>query len=100
MRMSFPTQFVAVTLQSLPEVPDPKISLSDYVGSCGVLADQCAFEAADVLLAQTCCAPMGSLSAADLYRECRNDVMRKMDSHVEARLIGGYSQLMEWYCCS
>lgn len=51
-----------------------------------------ALAVADVLLAQTCCAPIDGLSAADLARELRVDRAGPQ----EFRLPGGYAPLLEW----
>jgi monoamine oxidase len=48
---------------------------------------------ADVLLAQTCCAPVSDLSCADLSREMRADKA----GNGEYRLKFGYSKLWDWY---
>jgi monoamine oxidase len=51
-----------------------------------------ALEIAEVLLAQTCCAPLAHLSVADLAREQRADHAGQL----EFRLVGGYGPLLDW----
>jgi monoamine oxidase len=67
------------------------MSLADYLRGCGLAA--AALELADVLLAQTCCAPIGGLSCADLAREMRADHAGKAEFRVEQ----GYAALLDHY---
>jgi monoamine oxidase len=65
-------------------------SLGDYLRGCGF--EGRALEAADVLLAQTCCASVETLSCADLIREVRV-------AHAgarEFRIREGYAALLSW----
>ncbi|MCB0082175.1 MAG: FAD-dependent oxidoreductase [Caldilineaceae bacterium] len=66
-------------------------SLGNYLYRQGFTADEIAM--ADVLLAQTCCAPINRLSCADLVREMAVD-------HAgleEFRIVEGYGALLEEY---
>lgn len=65
------------------------ISLADYLRSCGW--DHLAMAA--VLLAQTCCANLDSLSCYDLMREMNAD----HTGYEEARIQEGYGALLSWY---
>ncbi len=69
------------------------ISLKAYLMSRGW--DQSAIQTADVLLAQTCCAPIASLSCEDLRREMLADHAGGL-VHGEARILEGYSALFKW----
>ncbi len=71
------------------DVPDR--SLADYLRNNGF--DDEALHVADVLLAQTCCAPLETLSCADLSHELRVDHAGKR----EYRLRPGYAPLLAWY---
>lgn len=51
---------------------------------------------ADILLAQTCCAPLDSLSCADLARELRIDHSGGLAHGGEARIREGYGALLAW----
>lgn len=66
-------------------------SLADYLRESGF--DDEALRAADVLLAQTCCASVETLSCADLSRELRVDHAGKR----EYRLRSGYAPLLAWH---
>ncbi|MBL8131311.1 MAG: FAD-dependent oxidoreductase [Anaerolineae bacterium] len=70
------------------------LSLADYLRSRGV-ADSW-MDMADVLLAQTCCAPLESLSSADLARELRVDHRGGLEHGGEARIAEGYGALLAW----
>jgi monoamine oxidase len=65
------------------------LSLADYFRQQGV-SD---LDTAEVLLAQTCCAPIDTLSCHDLAREMRADHA----GHGESRIREGYSALLAWY---
>lgn len=65
------------------------LSLADYLHGW---SDE-ALEMADVLLAQTCCAALESLSCHDLIREMQRDHA----GHSEARIREGYAALLDWY---
>lgn len=65
-------------------------SLADYLRGCGFEAG--ALAVADVLLAQTCCASVETLSCADLIREVRVDQAGAR----EYRLTEGYGSLVDW----
>lgn len=67
------------------------LSLADYLRARGWNSDARAL--ADVLLAQTCCARLDSLSCYDLIREMRVD----HSGHEEARIAEGYDTLLKWY---
>lgn len=73
------------------QAPDPDISLAEYLRGRGW--DEEALKIADVLLAQTCCAPLDSLSCADLIREMKADHAGKQ----EFRIREGYDALLKWY---
>ncbi len=76
----------------LPDADLPAdLSLADYLRQRGWAGEQLAM--ADVLLAQTCCAPLDSLSCHDLIRELRANYA----GHDEARLYEGYAALLDWY---
>ncbi|MEI7768629.1 MAG: NAD(P)/FAD-dependent oxidoreductase [Chloroflexales bacterium] len=78
----------------LPATPwdngEPDISLADYLRGRGFTGE--ALEIADVLLAQTCCAHLSSLSCADLARELRADHA----GQEEFRVAEGYGALLNW----
>ncbi len=79
-------------LDALRDIPEPADrSLAAYLRAHGF--DTGALEVADVLLAQTCCAPIETLSCADLARELRADRAGKR----EYRLREGYTALLTWY---
>lgn len=76
---------------TLPDADlDPDLSLGDELRRRGF--GPAALAIADVLLAQTCCASVDDLSAADLARELRVDRAGLQ----EFRLVGGYAPLLEW----
>lgn len=68
----------------------PDQSLADYLTAQGF--DAGALGMADVLLAQTCCARLDSLSCADLAREMRADHAGPL----EYRITEGYGALLNW----
>lgn len=70
--------------------PDPDISLGAFLRGRGW--DDEALKIADVLLAQTCCAGIDSLSCADIIREMRADHAGKQ----EFRIREGYGALLKW----
>ncbi|MCQ3929184.1 MAG: FAD-dependent oxidoreductase [Chloroflexi bacterium] len=72
---------------SLPQ----DVSLADYLRGQGWIGD--ALTAADVLLAQTCCANIETLSCHDLIREMKVDTA----GHAESRIREGYGRLLDWY---
>jgi monoamine oxidase len=67
------------------------LSLSEYLKGCGWSDEQ--IRMADVLLAQTCCAPIDSLSCQDLINEMKADYAGSGDF----RILEGYARLFEWY---
>ncbi len=67
------------------------MALATYLRSRGW--DEPSLDMADVLLAQTCCARLDSLSCYDLIREMRADHA----GQEEARIVEGYSALLAWY---
>jgi monoamine oxidase len=69
---------------------DPDRSLAAVLGGQGFGPE--AIATADVLLAQTCCASVETLSAADLARELRVD----RAGPLEFRPVGGYGPLLDW----
>lgn len=69
---------------------DADRSLADELRARGF--DAAALAIADVLLAQTCCASIESLSAADLARELRLDRAGPR----EFRPLAGYAPLLRW----
>lgn len=79
---------------ALPDTPwgagEPDRSLADYLRERGFAGQ--ALEIADVILAQTCCAPLGALSCADLAREMRLDRAGPREYRVPA----GYAALLDW----
>lgn len=77
-------------LRAMP-LDAPDRSLADYLRNGGF--DDAALEVADVVLAQTCCASVETLSCADLARELRVDHAGKR----EYRLRSGYARLLAWY---
>jgi monoamine oxidase len=77
-------------LRDLP-LDAPDRSLARYLRAGGF--DDDALRVADVLLAQTCCASVETLSCADLARELRVDHAGKR----EYRLRSGYASLLSWY---
>jgi monoamine oxidase len=70
---------------------DKDISLADYLRARGHDAEALAI--ADVLLAQTCCAGIETLSCADLAREMRADHAGGQDF----RIRESYAPLLAWY---
>ena len=66
-------------------------SLADYLRTCGF--DAQAIALADVLLAQTCCASIETLSCADLAREMRVDHAGLQEFHIRQ----GYMALLQHY---
>lgn len=66
-------------------------SLGDHLYRQGFSAEEVAM--ADVLLAQTCCAPIASLSCADLVREMTADHA----GAEEFRIGGGYAAVLNHY---
>lgn len=76
----------------LSEAPLPQdVSLADYLQGRGWTGE--ALAAADVLLAQTCCASIETLSCYDLIREMKSDTA----GHGESRIREGYGRLLDWY---
>ncbi|MBZ0315884.1 MAG: FAD-dependent oxidoreductase [Anaerolineae bacterium] len=67
------------------------VSLADYLRGRGWTGDT--LTAADVLLAQTCCASIETLSCHDLIREMKADTV----GHGESRIREGYGRLLDWY---
>jgi monoamine oxidase len=67
------------------------LALADYLRARGHDAD--ALAVADVLLAQTCCASIETLSCADLAREMRADHAGGQDF----RIRESYAPLLAWY---
>jgi monoamine oxidase len=67
------------------------VSLADYLGLARL--DEEAYGMAEALFAQTCCAPLHSLSSADLAAEMRRDTAGKL----EYRVAEGYSALFARY---
>lgn len=82
-------------LNDYTQLPDSDLredqSLADYLRGRGW--DGGALDIADVLLAQTCCAPLEGLSCYDLIREMRVDHA----GHGEARIVEGYDTLLAAY---
>ncbi len=82
-------------LRQYAEIPsrmtDKDISLAAYFKAQGWQGE--ALDAADVLFAQTCCAPLDSLSCADLTREAQVDRAGKD----EFRIRQGYKVLLDSY---
>ncbi len=66
-------------------------ALADYLYRRGFTANE--LEMADVLLAQTCCASIKTLSCADLVREMAADHA----GQEEFRIVEGYSELLAAY---
>lgn len=66
------------------------LSLADFLRSEGWQTQE--LELADVLLAQTCCASIHSLSCLDIQREMRNDKAGKL----EFRIKEGYAALLAY----
>jgi len=66
------------------------MALAAYLHSRGW--DAPSLDMADVLLAQTCCANVASLSCHDLIRDMQHDA-----GHEEARIAEGYGALLGWY---
>jgi monoamine oxidase len=66
-------------------------SLAEHLRGLGF--DRPALAVADVLLAQTCCAPLEQLSCADLIREMQVDHAGYDEFHIRQ----GYSALLAWY---
>jgi monoamine oxidase len=85
---------VKAAYRALPDTPwgegAADMSLADYLRGRGFAG--AALEIADVLLAQTCCAPLGGLSCADLAREMRAD----RAGLEEFRVAEGYGALLGW----
>nr|MBA3873752.1 FAD-dependent oxidoreductase [Anaerolineae bacterium] len=78
--------------RALPDhAPLPDVSLAHYLRERGWNEE--ALKVADVLLAQTCCATLETLSCADLIREMRVDHAGKE----EFRIREGYGELLKWY---
>ncbi|GIK64243.1 MAG: amine oxidase [Chloroflexota bacterium] len=78
--------------EQLPNVNLPQdVSLADYLRGRSWTGE--ALAAADVLLAQTCCAHIETLSCHDLIREMRVDTA----GHGESRIREGYGKLLDWY---
>jgi len=78
--------------RDLPKhAPLPDVSLAQYLRERGWNEES--LKIADVLLAQTCCAPLEALSCADLIREMRVDHAGKQ----EFRIQEGYGALLKWY---
>jgi monoamine oxidase len=76
----------------LPDADLPRdLSLADYLRQCGWNSD--ALRMADILLAQTCCASIETLSCYDLIGEAQADHA----GHGEARIREGYNALFAWY---
>jgi len=76
----------------LEEWPEdaPDQALAEYLKAQGFNAE--ALRIADVLLAQTCCARLDTLSCADLAREMRADHAGPL----EYRIAEGYGALLAW----
>jgi monoamine oxidase len=74
-----------------PALTDADCSLADYLRGRGFTGN--AIEMADVLLAQTCCASVETLSCADLARELCADHAGLEETH----LCEGYAALLAWY---
>ncbi|MBI5931275.1 MAG: FAD-dependent oxidoreductase [Chloroflexi bacterium] len=78
--------------EQLPQANLPQdVSLADYLRGGGWSGNDLA--AADVLLAQTCCASIENLSCHDLIREMKADTA----GHGESRIREGYDKLLNWY---
>ena len=78
--------------RALPDhSPLPDVSLAQYLRERGWNEE--ALKIADILLAQTCCATLETLSCADLIREMRADHAGKQ----EFRIREGYGELLKWY---
>jgi monoamine oxidase len=73
--------------------PGRDVSLRDYLVNQGIAWDDSLERMADVLLAQTCCARLDQLSAADLARE----MQIYQPGEREFRLEQGYSAFFAWY---
>lgn len=71
--------------------PPQDISLAEYLRGCGWSSADLA--TADILLAQTCCANIETLSCYDLMREMKADTA----GHGESRIHEGYGRLLDWY---
>jgi monoamine oxidase len=81
-------------LRDYGEIPDhvkKDMSLGEYLRRRFWDAD--ALKIADVLLAQTCCATIETLSCADLVREMHADYAGSQEFRIEE----GYGALFEWY---
>jgi monoamine oxidase len=76
---------------ALAQRPDdaPDSSLADYLARHHPEWDDELYRMADVLLAQTCCAALDTLSCADLAAEMKRDRAGKL----EFRIAEGYSEL-------
>ncbi len=77
--------------QSLLSSPSSDVSLAEALAACGHSENE--LDMADVLFAQTCCAPLDSLSLADLQREAAVDHAGKD----EFRIKDGYAALFNHY---
>jgi monoamine oxidase len=75
----------------MPTYVKTDMSLGDYLRRR--LRDAEVLDIADVLLAQTCCAHIDSLSCADLIREMRADHAGSLEFRIEE----GYAALFDWY---
>jgi monoamine oxidase len=76
---------------TLAQRPDdaPDLSLADYLTSQHPDWNEGNYRMADVLLAQTCCASLDTLSCADLAHEMKRDRAGKL----EFRIAEGYGEL-------
>ena len=87
-------QVIEGLLRDYHEMPDhvkTVMSLDEYLRRCFWDAD--ALKIADVLLAQTCCARIDTLSCQDLIREMRADHAGSEEFRIEE----GYAALFDWY---
>lgn len=77
--------------EALATRPDdaPDLSLADYLASHHPNWNDDTYRMADVLLAQTCCASLDTLSCADLANEMKRDRAGKL----EFRIAEGYGEL-------
>jgi monoamine oxidase len=81
-------------LQAADEVegaalPPEDQSMTTFLFERGLVHEE--LGVAEVLVAQTCCAPLGELSAADVQRDC----LAGADEETEARVAGGYVGLLD-----
>jgi monoamine oxidase len=89
-------QIINDLIQTYRQLPDlmpaeaQDCSLANFFQHHGF--DDAAIRMADVLFAQTCCASIETLSAADLAREMRVDHA----GHQEFRIDSGYASFFEW----